>query len=496
MFGRARLPGPGGLHLPIGRRSLLRATAILSSAGLLGAGGVPVSAAAVFDEMKPQWAAAKIDWMQQKGKKLVLGAERHPRTDAVAAVLPHFTRLTGIDVELQPLSETEYTAQLPVKLGAGSPVPDVYMVWAVGQAIQAGWLAPLDAMMADTKLLAPAWWDAADLFPSAREFQMWSDGKQCLMAITAESQILFMNRTMLDAKGVKVPATMDELLAAAKALKTDDAAGIALRAKSSGDSTWPVGGFIFSYGGAIIGLDGNVALDRPETVAGVDMYGRLLREAGPVGISSYQWTECLNDFMSGGLAMGCDSSNFATDIADPKKSTVAGHAALRCDAKGGRQAGQAEHVALDGRHQREVAEQGSGVPVPGLGQLEADLAADGGDRACDAARLRLAVKRVQGPVRRRRRGRGAGLAQGGRRGAVQGDVVPPERAADPRCARNRGQPERHQRERRRRRDGGSGAGRQAGARLRCRRSARRGGGGSALRRACRPPRASARASSR
>ena len=335
MFGRARLPGPGGLHLPIDRRSLLRATAILSSAGLLGVGGVPVSAAEVFDEMKPQWAAAKIDWMQQKGKKLVLGAEQHPWTNAITATLPHFTRLTGIDVELQPLSETEYTAQLPVKLGAGSPTPDVYMVWAVGQAIQAGWLEPLDAMMADTKLLDPAWWDAADVFPSAREFQMWSDGKQYLMAITAESQILFMNRTMLDARGVKAPATMDELLTAAKALKTDDAAGIALRAKSSGDSTWPVGGFIFSYGGAIIDGDGKVALDRPETVAGVDMYGRLLREAGPVGISSYQWAECLNDFVSGGLAMGCDSSNFATDIADPKKSTVAGHAAYSMMPKAG-----------------------------------------------------------------------------------------------------------------------------------------------------------------
>ncbi len=35
--------------------------------------------------------------------------------------------------------------------------------------------------------------------------------------------------------------------------------------------------------------------------------------------------ECLNNFMSGAVAMGCDSSNFATDIADPKKSQVAGH---------------------------------------------------------------------------------------------------------------------------------------------------------------------------
>lgn len=318
--------GSGGMHLAIDRRGLLRATTLLSSAGLLGISGVPLWAADVFEEMKPQWTAANIDWMQQKGKKIVLGAEQHPWTNAIQPILPHFTRLTGIEVELQPQSETEYTAQLPVKLGASSPTPDVYMIWAVGQAIQAGWLEPLDTMLANKNLSDPAWWDADDIFSSAREFQKWSDGKQYLMAITAESEILFLNKTMLDGKGLKVPATMDDLLATAKALKTDDVAGIALRAKSTGDSTWPVGGFIFSYGGAIIGLDGQVALDRPESIAGVDMYGKLLREAGPVGISSYQWTECLNDFMSGALAIGCDSSNFATDIADPKKSTVAGHA--------------------------------------------------------------------------------------------------------------------------------------------------------------------------
>jgi multiple sugar transport system substrate-binding protein len=312
--------------LPIDRRALLRATALLSAAGLIGVGSRPIWAADVFEAMKPQWTAAKIDWMQQKGKTIVLGAEQHPWTNAITPILPHFTRLTGIEVKVRPQSETEYTAQLPVKLGAGSPTPDVYMVWAIGQAIQAGWLEPMDAMLADKSLIDLEWWDADDIFSSAHQFQQWSDGKQYLMAITAESEMLFINRTMLEAKHLSVPATMDELLATAKALKTDDAAGIALRAKSTGDSTWPVGGFVFSYGGAIIDLDGKIAMNKPEAVAGVEMYGRLLREAGPVGISSYQWTECLNDFMAGALAIGCDSSNFATDIADPKKSQVAGKA--------------------------------------------------------------------------------------------------------------------------------------------------------------------------
>ena len=35
-------------------------------------------------------------------------------------------------------------AEVPVKLGAGNPTPDVYMVWSYGQAANAGWLESLD----------------------------------------------------------------------------------------------------------------------------------------------------------------------------------------------------------------------------------------------------------------------------------------------------------------------------------------------------------------
>ncbi|MDE2454084.1 MAG: extracellular solute-binding protein, partial [Burkholderiales bacterium] len=45
----------------------------------------------------------------------------------------------------------------------------------------------------------------------------------------------------------------------------------------------------------------------------------------PLGVGNYHWQECLNDFMGGAAAFGCDSSNFATDIADKSKSKVAGN---------------------------------------------------------------------------------------------------------------------------------------------------------------------------
>ncbi|WP_018182148.1 ABC transporter substrate-binding protein [Kaistia granuli] len=320
------LPPKGGLHLPITRRSLLQATAILSGAGILSVHGVPVFASEVFDDIKGQWESAKMDWKRQSGATIVLNGVQHPWMDAITPLVPHFTKLTGIEVKVQTQSESEYIASLPVKLGAKSATPDVYMVWALGQAVTAGWLEPLGPMFADPKLTDLAWWDVDDLFPSTRAYQTWADGNQYVVSVTAEAQTLFANKTMLDEKGLALPKTMDELLATAKALKTDDIAGIAMRAKSGDGATWPAGGFVFSYGGAIIGLDGKVAVDQPEAVAAIDMYGKLLREAGPIGSGNYHWMECLNDFMAGAVAMSSDSSNFATDIGNKDKSAVAGQA--------------------------------------------------------------------------------------------------------------------------------------------------------------------------
>jgi multiple sugar transport system substrate-binding protein len=88
-------------------------------------------------------------------------------------------------------------------------------------------------------------------------------------------------------------------------MKSDDMAGIAMRSKATGDAApWTAAGFIFSHGGAIVTLDGQSGLAMPETVAGLDMYGRLLREAGPLGVGNYHWMESLNDFTQGAVAIG------------------------------------------------------------------------------------------------------------------------------------------------------------------------------------------------
>jgi multiple sugar transport system substrate-binding protein len=271
------------------------------------------------------YQSANIDWKRYAGTKITVGGATHPWSNAVAPLIPLFTALTGIEVETDFRSETEFLTALPIKLASGSTTPDVFMYLAYGQGITAGWIEPLNAYYANTELVDAAWYDEADILKSAREYPLWNNGERYAFPITAEAQTLYVNRTMLNHKGLDTPKTFDDLLAVARAVKTDEIAGMAMRAKAAGNATFPLTGFIYSYGGELL-KDGRVAYDSPEAIAGVEMFTTLLRETGPIGVSNYDWYEALNDFKQGACAMTSDTSNFATDISNPQKSKVSGDA--------------------------------------------------------------------------------------------------------------------------------------------------------------------------
>jgi len=308
------------------RRDFVQASAILAGAGVLSTfNGLPVFAKANMDELMPMFAKANIDWKQASGTEIVVGGLQHPWFEKHSPFLDSFTELTGITVKHEIQSDTEYVTEIPVKLGGGSTTPDVYMVWALGQSVAAGWLEPLDGYYNDPNLTDLSWYDLGDVFNSAKAFPVWAaDNVTYGMSVTAEAETLFTNKTMFDKAGLAIPKTMNELYDAAVALNTGDQAGIVLRGKAAGDAvTWPGGGFIFSYGGAIVDANGEIAFDSQEAMEAIDMYGKICRDGGPIGIGSYHWFECLTEFMEGRSAMGLDSSNFATDFANPEKSKVA-----------------------------------------------------------------------------------------------------------------------------------------------------------------------------
>jgi len=305
-------------RVPAGRRAFVKG---------LGAAGAALSGMAMLprwsfaEDAAASYASAAIDWKQFSGQTITLAGAIHPWSSAIAALLPQFTKLTGIDVVSDFQLETAFLGALPIKLAGGSRTPDVFMFLAYGQGISAGWLEPLNAYYSDRSLTDLGWYDESDLLKTARAFPLWRDGERYAFPITSEAVTLFVNGDALAAKNLPVPQTFEELLAAAKAVKTDEMSGIAMRAQASGNSSTAAMSFVFSYGGAMVN-DNRAAFASPEAIAAVEMYGRLLSQAGPVGVGSYEWYHVLDDFVQGRTAMAIDSSNFATDISNPAKSRV------------------------------------------------------------------------------------------------------------------------------------------------------------------------------
>ncbi|SHG01677.1 ABC transporter substrate-binding protein [Bradyrhizobium erythrophlei] len=314
---------PGGKplngRLPVSRRTLVKGFAAAGAA--LSGTAMPLRWS-FAEDTAAMYASAAVDWKQFAGQSITLAGAIHPWSNAIAQLLPQFTKLTGIDVVTDFQLETAFLGALPIKLAGGSRTPDVFMFLTYGQGISAGWLEPLNAYYSNRSLTDPDWYNEGDLLKTARAFPVWSDGERYAFPITSEAVTMFINSGALAAKHLPVPQTFDELLATAKAVKTNEMSGVAMRAQASGNSSPAAMSFVFSYGGAMV-KDNKAAFASPEAIEAVAMYGQLLSEAGPVGVGNYEWYDVLNDFVQGRTAIAIDASVLATDISNPARSRVA-----------------------------------------------------------------------------------------------------------------------------------------------------------------------------
>src|SRR5437764_4655246 len=173
------------------------------------------------EDIAATYANAAIDWKQFAGQTITLAGAIHPWSNAIAPLLPDFTRLTGIKVATDFRLETAYLGALPIQLNRGGSTPDVFMFTTYGQGISGGWLEPLNAYYSNKSLTDLGWYDENDLLKTARAFPVWQGGERYAIPITSEAVTLFINGEALAAKSLPVPQTFDELLATANALKSN-----------------------------------------------------------------------------------------------------------------------------------------------------------------------------------------------------------------------------------------------------------------------------------
>src|SRR5438034_3409606 len=204
--------------------------------------------------------AQQFNWQQAKGTQLRVLLNKHPWQGAIEPHLKEFEALTGIKLVAEVYPEDQFRAKVLVELTSGASSIDVFMSMPAQEGlkyVRAGWLQPVDEFLKSPALTAPDYnWN--DFLEKTRD-AMVSEGKIIGPPIQVENTSLMYRNAVFQKYNVKVPTTLDELEAAAKALNgkamTDDGQpgfGIVARGKRAA-ATSQFAAYLHAMGSTWIG---------------------------------------------------------------------------------------------------------------------------------------------------------------------------------------------------------------------------------------------------
>ncbi|HTG68600.1 MAG TPA: sugar ABC transporter substrate-binding protein [Candidatus Udaeobacter sp.] len=254
-----------------------------------------------------------------QGKTITLVTANHPWADAIKPLLPEFEAETGVNVIIQGFFEDQLTQKLTLQLTTGSETPDVFMYRPLQEGklfYKNGWLEPLDNyVQKDAK------YDYSDFSGEAIR-SATVDGKLAGIPVIMEQGILYYRKDLLQKAGIPVPATIDELVSAARKLHDPENGvyGFIARGGRSPLVT-QVSSFLYSEGGDF--TNGQKAtINTPEAMRAFTIYGSLLRDYGPPGAINMSWPQASALFAEGKAAFYTDANSIYRSASDPARSTV------------------------------------------------------------------------------------------------------------------------------------------------------------------------------
>ena len=246
----------------------------------------------------------------------------HVWTENVKKAIPEFEKASGLKIEITQLAEDQLSDQYNVKLNAGTSEIDAMMY----RPLQEGRLFAQNKYFADltSKAKADATWNLAD-FQAAPIAATTYQGKVVGVPIITEREVLYYRKDLLQKAGLSVPKTLDELEAAAKAIKAanPDVAGFVARTSKSPAVT-QFSSFLYSMGGDWVDASGKAAVNSDAAKKAYAFYGGLIKNYGPANVSTdMSWPEAMAIFTQGKAAFYTEADSLYKNATDPAKSKVA-----------------------------------------------------------------------------------------------------------------------------------------------------------------------------
>jgi multiple sugar transport system substrate-binding protein len=290
-------------------------------------------------DFSPETFSGSFDWKRESGQVIKVNLNKHPFSESIAPQLKEFTQLTGIQVELNILSEEEYRDKMIIELSSGSGSVDVFMTgpYTTWSYVKADWIEPLDAYLKNPSLTGDDY-GLDDFFPALLEANRWNGesgyqnygkGSQWSVPVMVETYILAYRKDWAEELKLTPPSTYPDFYRFAKAMtrKVDDVQYYGITSRGLG--TWPtvatgfVSGFK-SYGCSDFDDRMDCMINTPAAVEFTTLWMKTVKECGPMSWTSNTWYDAKEQFESGRFGMIFDCDFFAASYENPKKSRVAG----------------------------------------------------------------------------------------------------------------------------------------------------------------------------
>ena len=239
---------------------------------------------------------------------VTVGSVDNPSMTDLKKLIPDFeSSHSGITVNIVTLPEDQIRQQVTQDVATQSGRFDVFTIgtYEVPLWAKLGWLQDLAPYIAKDSS-----YDPNDLIPGIRTALTY---KNDLYAVPfyGESSMLMYRKDLLSAKGITMPdhPTWDEVAAAAQAVNSSSVNGICLRGLPGwGEQLAPLDTVVNTYGGRWFDQNWNPQLTSPQWHDALSFYVNLLKSAGEPGAGNAGFTECLNAYNNGKVAMWYDAT--------------------------------------------------------------------------------------------------------------------------------------------------------------------------------------------
>jgi multiple sugar transport system substrate-binding protein len=262
------------------------------------AAGLAVSAANATD----------FDWKKFQGKSVTFLANNNPISQALLTHKADFEKLTGITLKVDGYQEQQMRQRLVTVMNAHSDEVDVFMTLPSREGQQfaaAGWYADLTPM---TKADIAPDYDYAGLSRALLKAGTF-DGRLTSMPMNIEGPILYYRTDIFKKCGLDQPASIKDVEAAAKKLKTCDSNVTPFVSRGlKAALPYTFSNMLHNIGGSFM-ANGKSDLCSPKAKEALETYSRLLRDYGPPGVVNYSFYQISALYRSGRAAMAFESSN-------------------------------------------------------------------------------------------------------------------------------------------------------------------------------------------